>query len=98
MTAFVTALAQGLPGRPVAQRAQDHRRDFLRPILLLAELDLHVLAHLALDRLDGPLRGQHPLVAGRLADEQPAVRGQADERRQDRDRRPRRGRAAGRRG
>ncbi len=54
------------------------------PILLIAELDLHVLAHLALDRLDGPVGRQHPLIAGRLADQQPAVLGQADEGRQDR--------------
>ena len=68
----------------VAELAQDHGRDFLRPKFLLAELDLDVLAHLALDRLDGALRGQHPLVAGRLADQQAAVLGQSDERGQDR--------------
>ena len=83
MTALLTGRPELARG-PVAQRSQDHRRDFLRPIFLIAELDLHVLAHLALDRLDGALRGQHPLVLGRLADQQPAVLGQADERRQDR--------------
>ena len=56
-------------GGAVAQLAQDHRRDFLRPILLIAEADFHVLAHFAFDRLDRPLRGCRPLVAGRPADE-----------------------------
>ena len=83
MTAFLTGWPELLLG-PVLEGPQDHGRDFLRAILLVAQLDLHVLAHLALDRLDGALRGQHPLVAGRLADEQPAVLRQADERRQDR--------------
>ncbi len=68
---------------PILERAQDHRRDFLRPIFLVAQLDLDVLAHLALDRLDGPLRRQHPLVTRRLANEQAAVLRQADERGQD---------------
>jgi hypothetical protein len=70
--------------RPVAELAEDHGRDFLRPILLVAEPDLDVLAHLPLDRLDGPLGGEGVLVAGRLADEQPPVLGQPDERGQDR--------------
>ena len=56
----------------------------MRAIFLIAELDLDILAHLALDRLDGALRGDDPLIARRLADEQLAVLGQADERRQDR--------------
>ena len=84
MTALLTGCAElrARPGPAAARRII--ARDFLRPVLLVAELDLHVLAHLPLDRLDGALRGEHPLVAGRLADEQPAVLGQADERRQDR--------------
>src|SRR5207237_921241 len=57
------------PRRPLLERAEDHRRDFLRAILLIAEADLDVLAHLPLDRLDGLIRGQDPLVAGRIADQ-----------------------------
>ena len=81
----MTALLTGWPSsrRPVAQRPQDHGGNFLRPIFLIAELDLYVLAHLALDRLDGALRRQHPLVLGGLADQQAAVFRQAHERRQN---------------
>ena len=79
----LTHVGADLLRRPLAQRPQDHRRDFLRPVLLVAELDLHVLAHLPLDRFDGALRRQHPLVLGRLADQQPPVLGQPDKGRQD---------------
>src|SRR5262249_53560615 len=47
-------------------------------------LDLHVLAHLPLDRLDSALGCQDPLVASGLADQQLAVFRQTDERGQDR--------------
>ena len=83
MTALVTSRPSLADARSFAG-PQDHGRDLLRPILLIAEPDLDVLAHLALDRLDRPLRSQHPLIAGRLADEQSAVFGQADKRRQNR--------------
>src|SRR5262249_42813352 len=42
------------------------------------------LAYLALDRLDGALGSEDPLIPRRLADQQPAVLGQTDKRRQDR--------------
>src|SRR5262249_55511396 len=77
----------GLPQlarRPVAQGAQDHGGYFLRAVFLIAELDLDVLAHLALDRLDGALGRQHPLVAGCLANQQLAILRQAHKRGQNR--------------
>ena len=76
-------LAQGLLGA-LLERPQDDRRDFLGRVLLVSEGDRDLLAHLALDRSDGPFRGQHVLVACRLADQQPALRVQADDGGQDR--------------
>ncbi len=68
----------------VLERPQDDGRDLLRRVLLVAEGDGHLLAHLPLDRPDGPLRRQDVLVARGLADQQVALRVQADDRRQDR--------------
>ena len=67
----------------VFQGLEDHGGDFLRAILLIAELDLHILAHLALDRFDGALGGDDPLIARRLADQEPTVLGKTDKGRQD---------------
>jgi hypothetical protein len=69
---------------PVLEGPQDHGRDLLRPVLLVGEPDLHVLAHLPLDRFHRAVRGERVLVAGRLADQEPPIVGQPDERRKDR--------------
>ena len=83
ITAFETGWPSDLLG-PALERPQDDRRDLLRRVLLVAQRDGHLLAHLPLDRPDGPLRGQDVLVARGLADQQVALRVQADDRRQDR--------------
>ena len=66
------------------ERPEDDRRDLLGGVLLVAQGDRDFLAHLALDRPDGPLGGEHELVAGRPADEQAALRIEADDRGEDR--------------
>ena len=82
----ITALRTGWPRNCSA-------RSFKRP-RMMAEIscgaysrspsrDLDVFAHLALDRADGPLGGQDPLVAGRRADQHSALRVQTDDRRQN---------------
>ena len=76
-------VAQRLLGA-VLERPQDDRRDLLRRVFLVAQVDRDLLAHLPLDRPDRPLRRQDVLVARGLADQQLALRIQADDRRQDR--------------
>ena len=80
---FLNDIAE-LRFRALLESAQDHGGDLLRPIFLVAELDLDVLPHLPLDRLDGALGSQDPLVPSRLADQQASVFGKAHERGQDR--------------
>ena len=72
MTTFETGIAQRL-FRPVLQRPQNDRRDFLRRVFLIAQRDGDLLAHLPLDRPDRPFRAQNVLVAGGLADQQLAL-------------------------
>ena len=69
---------------PLLERPEDDRRDFLGRVLPVAETDGDLLAHLPLDRADGPVGGQGVLVTGRVADEQAPFGVEADDRRQDR--------------
>ncbi|ELZ48486.1 NAD-specific glutamate dehydrogenase [Halorubrum coriense DSM 10284] len=64
---------------------EDHRRDLLRGVLLVADVDgVVVLAHVPLDRLDRAVGVLDGLVLRRLADETLVVVGEGD----DRGRRP----------
>ena len=73
-----------LGGGAILEGAQDHGRDLLGPILVIAEPDLDILAHLALDGFDGAFRCEGPLIARCFADQQLAVLAEADKGRQDR--------------
>ena len=69
--------------RALLQAAENDGRDLLRGILPVAQPDPHVLSHLPLDGADSPLGGKDPLISGRRADQQPALRVQAHNRRQN---------------
>ena len=82
----MTALRTGWPRRglrDLLEAAQDHRGDFLRRVLAVAQLDLFVPSHPPLDRPDGALGVEQVLVARLLADQQRAIVRDADDRRQD---------------
>jgi hypothetical protein len=67
----------------VPQSAQDHRRDFLRAVILAGHLYRSELTHSTLDRTYAALGVQRILVARGLADEQAAVVGNTDQRGQN---------------
>jgi len=68
--------------RSVLDLAQDEGRNLLRCVGRPGHGDGLTAAHLALDRADGAIRRQDPLVAGRQADQHLAGGGHADHRRQ----------------
>ena len=61
---------------------QNHRRDFLGRVFLLANLDTLISPHLALDTHDGALGVEDRLPLGQVAHQPLAVLGEGDDRRE----------------